>query len=45
MVLNEIAMKRGICMEWEQVQESGPPHLKSFEWYEKFTTFERILAF
>jgi len=39
MILNEIAMKQGICMEWEQVHESGPPHLKNFEWLKIMPSF------
>ncbi|QQP53066.1 Doublestranded RNAbinding protein Staufen -like protein 2like [Caligus rogercresseyi] len=30
--VNEQSKIRGLSMEWEQVAESGPPHLKVFSW-------------
>lgn len=32
MALNEIALLKGVCMEWNMVSEIGPPHQRNYVW-------------
>jgi len=39
MILNEIAMSKSQCMEWNMVREEGPPHARKFTWSLKMGDF------
>ena len=42
MVLNEIAMSQGVCMDWTMVDEDGPPHMRAFTWTLKMGSYEAV---
>ena len=35
MELNEIAMLQSAGIEWDMVDEHGPPHMRNYVWYVK----------
>jgi hypothetical protein len=42
MVLNEIAMSQGVCMDWTMVDEDGPPHMRAFTWTLKMGSYDAV---
>ena len=40
MILNEIAMSKSQCMDWNMLREEGPPHARKFTWALKMGTYE-----
>merc|ERR1711899_613138 len=42
MVLNEIAMSQGVCMDWTMVDEDGPPHMRAFTYTLKMGSYEAV---
>jgi len=42
MVLNEIAMQQQICIDWNIVDEDGPPHMRAFTYTLKMGSYEAV---
>ena len=40
MVLNEIAMQQQVCIDWNIVDEDGPPHMRAFTYTLKMGSYE-----
>merc|ERR1712001_753272 len=42
MVLNEIAMQQQVCIDWNIVDEDGPPHMRAFTYTLKMGSYEAV---
>ena len=40
MVLNEIAMQQQVCIDWNILDEDGPPHMRAFTYTLKMGSYE-----
>ena len=42
MVLNEIAMQQQVCIDWNILDEDGPPHMRAFTYTLKMGSYEAV---